>query len=85
MYGPRLYSIRFQEFGEPYELMADPEGILNELAENTGEGNKQKLLDIARTHYSSMINNSLGDMVTLSDDTDDIKDVKIIYYLLENY
>ena len=52
--------------------MADPEGILNELAENTGEGNKQKLLDIARTHYFSKINNSPGDMVTLSDDTDDI-------------
>ena len=59
--------MNLQEFGEPYELMADPEGVLNELAENTGEGNKQKLLNIARTHYFSKINNNRRDIVMLSD------------------
>ena len=40
-----------QEIGDPYELLADPEGVLSELADNTGEGNKQKLMSIAKTHY----------------------------------
>lgn len=47
---------RVVEFGVPYDLMADPNGVLSELANQTGESSKQRLMDIARKQYFSKIN-----------------------------
>merc|ERR1719357_1721102 len=44
------------EFGRPYELLCKGDGVLAELAAQTGEASKERLLEIARTAYFSHIN-----------------------------
>jgi len=44
------------EFGQPYELLCDQNGVLHELAEQTGATAKDRLLEIARTAYFNSIN-----------------------------
>jgi len=39
------------EHGQPYELLCDKDGVLTELAEQTGAASKDRLLEIARTAY----------------------------------
>ena len=36
------------EFDEPYQLLLNPDGVLTELVEQTGEESKNKLFDLAR-------------------------------------
>ena len=52
--------------------MADPNGVLSELAGQTGESSKQRLMDIARNRYFSKINEG----VTLDDINLDVTEEK---------
>ena len=41
-------SFKVVEFDEPYQLLLNPDGVLTELVEQTGEESKNKLFDLAR-------------------------------------
>lgn len=47
------------EFGRPYELLCKSDGVLAELAAQTGEASKERLLEIARAAYFSHINGAV--------------------------
>ena len=51
-----LRSGQLCEYGDPHELLCDPESYLRRLVEHTGPLSAQKLINMARTAHEERMN-----------------------------